>query len=122
MGGTEYSAKRNIKNKKKMNQEPILLPIEIKITPRMGEYLDILQEENAEVIQIVSKIRRFGIHSKNPYEGPEARDNREQLVDELGDVLALMQLLEDKVFTWPELQARADFKKEKLLSYLRSEE
>lgn len=88
----------------------------------MGEYLDILQEENAEVIQAISKIRRFGIHSKNPYHGEDSKDNRELLVDELGDVLALMQLLEDKIFTWPELQARANFKKEKLRSYLRSEE
>jgi hypothetical protein len=58
------------------------------------ELLGILQEECAEVIQIISKIRRFGLQSYNPYiEG--ANTNEVLLMQELGDVLAIVGLLQD---------------------------
>lgn len=51
----------------------------------------VLQEECAEVIQAVSKINRFGFNST--WDGVT---NKEALVTEIGDVLALVKvLLED---------------------------
>lgn len=53
--------------------------------------MSVLQEECAEVIQAVSKINRFGFSSS--WDG---KTNLESLVMELGDVLALIDvLLED---------------------------
>jgi len=53
--------------------------------------LDKLQEEAAEVIQAVSKIRRFGEHNKHP-----ERDttNKQELITELEDFLAILAALE----------------------------
>ena len=50
-----------------------------------------LQEEAAEVIQAVSKIRRFGEQNKHP-----ERDttNKQELVNELEDFLAILAALE----------------------------
>ena len=51
-------------------------------SPKVEEILDILQEECAEVIQAISKCRRFGI--ENVYK--DGGTQREHLVQELGDV------------------------------------
>lgn len=56
------------------------------------ELLGLLQEECAEVIQIVSKIRRFGIESSNPYL-TDGKTNRVLLEDETGDVECILKLL-----------------------------
>ncbi len=60
------------------------------MTTNNYEVMDILQEECAEVIQAVSKIRRFGMD--NPKPGTEY-NNREHLEEELGDVLAMIDIL-----------------------------
>ena len=52
--------------------------------------MDILQEEAAEVIQAVSKIRRFGIDNEKPGQG---KNNREHLEEEVGDMLAMIDIL-----------------------------
>ena len=49
---------------------------------RVNEILDLLQEECGEVVQMVSKCRRFGLDEK-----------REDLVKEIGDVSLLIELL-----------------------------
>ena len=54
------------------------------------EVMDILQEECAEVIQAVSKISRFGIDNYKP---GKPKTNREHLEEELGDVLAMIDIL-----------------------------
>jgi len=54
------------------------------------EVLDILQEECAEVIQAVSKISRFGLDNYKP---GKPKTNREHLEDEVGDVLAMIDIL-----------------------------
>jgi len=59
-------------------------------TQRM-EALGILQEECAEVIQAVSKIRRTGLDYR-PNDGPKT--NYELLLDEVQDVLTILTLLE----------------------------
>jgi NTP pyrophosphatase (non-canonical NTP hydrolase) len=60
------------------------------VNEHQEECLNILQEECAEVIQAASKIKRFGLIGK-PLN--TTLTNRESLEMELGDVLALIDLL-----------------------------
>ena len=53
--------------------------------------LDKLQEEAAQVIQAVSKIRRFGPNSTHP---ERTTTNHQELVNELEDFLAILAALE----------------------------
>ena len=53
------------------------------------EIFSILQEECAEVIQAISKCRRFGMDTNYAHRGT----NRQLLEAELGDVLAMIDLL-----------------------------
>ena len=53
--------------------------------------LDKLQEEAAEVIQSVSKIRRFGEHNSHP---DRQTTNKQDLQNELEDFLAILAALE----------------------------
>jgi NTP pyrophosphatase (non-canonical NTP hydrolase) len=61
-------------------------------TKQIEEALGILQEECAEVIVEVSKIRRFGMDSTYN-DGPT---QRERLEKEVGDVLAMVDILLDQ--------------------------
>ena len=54
------------------------------------EVMNILSEECAEVIQAVSKCHRFGIDNRKP---GQDKTNREHLVEELGDLLAMVDIL-----------------------------
>ena len=79
---------------------------------KIEEALGILQEECAEVIQDVSKCRRFGID--NVYLNGQGTQ-RENLVKEVGDVLAMIDvLIEQGVFTQIELDVAKSNKKIKL--------
>ncbi len=60
--------------------------------PKTKEVMDILQEECAEVIQAVSKISRFGINNFKP---GKPKTNREHLEEELGDMLAMIDILRE---------------------------
>jgi NTP pyrophosphatase (non-canonical NTP hydrolase) len=53
--------------------------------------LDKLQEEAAEVIQAVNKIRRFGENNSHP---ERTTTNKQDLVNELEDFLAILAALE----------------------------
>ena len=55
------------------------------------ETLRILQEECAEVIQAISKVFRFGID--DIYNNVS---NRERMTEEIGDLLAMIDLLESQ--------------------------
>lgn len=57
---------------------------------RIQETLDILQEECAEVIVEISKCRRFGLDSYHYKTGVKHRDMLEM---EIGDVLAMVDIL-----------------------------
>ncbi len=61
-----------------------------KVNEHQEECLNILQEECAEVIQAASKIKRFGLVGK-PVN--TTLTNKESLEMELGDVLALVDLV-----------------------------
>lgn len=78
------------------------------------ELLGLLQEECAEVIQIVSKVRRFGYDSQNPYD-PSGKSNLTLLKDEVGDVLAILKLLlQEGNLKKEEIDERVDWKLQKL--------
>ena len=57
-----------------------------------NEIMDILQEECAEVIQMVSKCRRFGIDNTHIKSG---ESNRARLTEEMGDMLCMLKLAQD---------------------------
>jgi NTP pyrophosphatase (non-canonical NTP hydrolase) len=59
------------------------------MTSKETEILNILQEECAEVIQMVSKCRRFGIDTDHL---KASKPNRAKLTEEIGDVLAMINL------------------------------
>lgn len=60
------------------------------VNDHQEECLNILQEECAEVIQAASKIKRFGLIGKPTN---TTKTNKESLEMELGDVLALIDLV-----------------------------
>ena len=76
------------------------------------EVMDILQEECAEVIQAVSKVSRFGIDNYNP---GKPKTNREHMEEELGDLLAMVDImLEQGIVSWDNLEVAKQAKIEKL--------
>lgn len=79
---------------------------------RTEETLGILQEECAEVIVEVSKCRRFGINSVHYKTGIE---HRAMLEMEIGDVLAMVDILVDQgLITKDGLETAVENKKRKL--------
>lgn len=80
------------------------------------EVLDLVQEENGEVVQAASKVKRFGWDSLNPYTPEAERKPAGQLLeDELGDLLALQRLLvAGGQISLARIEARADWKHGKL--------
>lgn len=58
-----------------------------------NQNLEILAEECAEVIQIKSKIIRFGMFFKHP---TEQKSNRACLNQEVGDFLAMVDILKNQ--------------------------
>jgi NTP pyrophosphatase (non-canonical NTP hydrolase) len=60
---------------------------------QVKEVMDITQEECAEVIQAISKISRFGIDNFKP---GKPKTNREHLEEELGDMLAMVDIMLEK--------------------------
>ena len=56
----------------------------------VDQNLTILSEECAEVIQVAAKVRRFGIDDYHP---KEQQTNRALLQQELGDILAMIDIL-----------------------------
>jgi|DEB0MinimDraft_6_1074348.scaffolds.fasta_scaffold407882_1 NTP pyrophosphatase (non-canonical NTP hydrolase) len=79
------------------------------------EILCILQEECAEVSQVVCKIRRFGIDEINYHSN---KSQQETLEDEIGDLLCLIDIaIERKMLNLDRLhQAKAN-KREKLKTW-----
>jgi len=79
---------------------------------KIKEAMDILQEECAEVIQAVSKISRFGLDNLKP---GKPKTNREHLEEELGDLLAMIDILHEMdMVSWANLDAAKEAKIEKL--------
>lgn len=77
------------------------------------EILLITQEECAEVTQAISKIFRFGYDSVYPEDCME--DNRKKLQNEIGDLLAMIELMyERNMVNEFEVQQASARKKNKL--------
>lgn len=87
-----------------------------KLLPQETELLNLLLEENAEVIQAVSKIFRFGYSSCHP-DKPNFT-NKEHLEEELGDTLCIIKLMCDKgILDMNNLERCAVAKLDKLRKY-----
>jgi len=82
------------------------------ITDKLDEALTILAEECGELVQVISKIRRFGIEDNS------VKNKREWLAQEIGDVAAMIDILLDQGEVTPEIieQAKQN-KKDKLRVY-----
>jgi len=72
-------------------QQPSPQITDIQAKPDVQRFLDKLQEESSEVIQAVSKIRRFGPDNHHP---DRKTTNKQELIQELEDFLALVAVLE----------------------------
>ncbi len=82
------------------------------MTSNMNETLVILQEECAEVSQVVSKIHRFGIDNHNPITG---ESSLETLHKELGDLQCMIDLcIEQGIIKPLRLQHYVKAKRQKL--------
>ena len=80
--------------------------------PQTKEAMDILQEECAEVIQAVSKISRFGLDNFKP---GKPKTNREHLEEELGDLMAMIDILQEMdIVSFSKIDQAAEAKIEKL--------
>jgi hypothetical protein len=72
-----------------------LIP-ENRVATTEEKLLDLLQEEAAEIIQIISKIRRFGMDSYHP-DDPDKTSNRILFQREIGDFEAVKKLLSNTI-------------------------
>ena len=79
---------------------------------KINEVMNILSEECAEVIQAVSKINRFGIDNYKP---GKPKTNRQHLEEELGDLMAMIDILQEMdVVSYANIEKAAEAKHEKL--------
>jgi len=79
---------------------------------RIDEVMNILGEECAEVIQAISKCNRFGLNNFKP---GKPKTNLQHLEEELGDLLAMIDILHEMdVVSWNKLEAAKAAKIEKL--------
>ena len=79
---------------------------------QLKEVMDIAQEECAEVIQAISKISRFGADNLKP---GKPKTNRQHLEEELGDLMAMVDILQRMdIVSWTNIEAAQVAKFEKL--------
>ena len=81
---------------------------------KVPEILDLLQEECGELVTAISKVRRFGM--ENVYK--DSGTQREHLIQELGDVTLLIELLHAHgLYTEKQLRTAQRYKAEKLTKW-----
>jgi NTP pyrophosphatase (non-canonical NTP hydrolase) len=77
------------------------------------EVMLIAQEECAEVTQAISKVFRFGIDEVH-----KGQTNREHLEEEIGDLVCMFDLMEEKgIIDWTRVSLYAQKKREKLKTW-----
>ena len=82
----------------------------MKLTPKQ-QLLVILSEECGELVQICQKILRRECRDLDHQD----EDYYEKLVEEVGDVYTMIDLLHDwDIVSWKQLEQRRDYKIEKL--------
>lgn len=86
----QYAALKSPTQEVKQAEVPQLPPSTLR-QAQTNYLLDKLQEEAAEVIQAVSKIRRFGENSTHP---DRKTTNKQDLVIEVEDLMAILAALE----------------------------
>jgi NTP pyrophosphatase (non-canonical NTP hydrolase) len=99
---------------------PIDFPKVASMDAQTKEVMDILQEECAEVIQAISKISRFGLDNLKP---GKPKTNREHLEEELGDLMAMIDILQSMdivSYTNIEIASKAKIEKLKKWSNIRN--
>lgn len=64
-----------------------------KLSPAQAERLAWMSEELAEVQQTIGKILRHGYEVRYPFDDPQATSNREDLMKEIGDLYAAIELM-----------------------------
>lgn len=80
------------------------------ITEKQNEIMDISQEECAEVIQAISKIRRFGLLTEH-----DGETNKDHLEEEVGDLMCMLNLLDEfGLVDWTKVSLHAQNKRKKL--------
>lgn len=80
------------------------------LTHKQKEVFAIAQEECAEVIQAISKITRFGL--ANDHMGVT---NKEHLEEEVGDLMCMLNLLDEfDLVDWTRVSIHAQNKRKKL--------
>ena len=79
------------------------------------EIMSIAQEECAEVTQAISKIFRFGFNSTHPY---TKKTNKQSLEEEVGDLLAMVDIMVEKcIISDNSINIARKNKREKLKSW-----
>lgn len=90
----------------------------------LNHLLDCSQEESAEIIQIISKIKRFGLEEiwPNKDKNPLGLTNKQRLAQEYADLVATIEELEDEcgfhLFSGGDLATLVEAKKERLRKYM----
>ena len=88
----------------------------IEVDEQTREALLITQEECAEVTQAVSKVFRFGFDTRYP--DTDSSSNRERLEEEVGDLLAMIDILVEKcIISDGNVNLARKMKREKLLKW-----
>ena len=82
---------------------------------RREHIFTVLQEECAEVIQCVSKIKRFGLTNTQPASGML---NLQILINELNDLLAVVEMLEEDGLPKMRDEIKIQNKKQKVKHFL----
>lgn len=77
------------------------------------EIMLIAQEECAEVTQAISKVFRFGFDVE--YQG---RTNKDRLEEEIGDLMCMLQMMEERqLIDWTRVSVAATAKRTKLKTW-----
>lgn len=82
------------------------------LTKQQEEVLRIMQEECGEVVQMVSKVCRFGIDEQHL---KADKPNRDRLTEEIGDLLCMIELAKEfDIVRYSDITAAAKRKRTKL--------
>lgn len=77
------------------------------------EIMLIAQEECAEVTQAISKVFRFGMDAEH-----NGRTNKDRLEEETGDLLCMLQMMEERgLIDWTRVSVAAQMKRQKLKTW-----
>lgn len=98
------------------SEHPSANPHFNQLTPAQAEALALVAEECSELVQIICKIQRHGLHSCHPETHEE---NYHALWREVGDVMAALRIAEvQRLVHWADVIRARDRKLHKVTKYL----